>query len=113
MHDRSVLDAEVVSELQDIMGQDFQMLVESFQRDGEQRLVALDQRFGGDADTLRSQAHSFKGSSSNLGAVRVADVCMELETLASNGELANAPPLIDSLKRHFQQACAALRATLA
>ncbi|MEQ3724201.1 Hpt domain-containing protein [Alcanivorax sp.] len=114
MHDRSVLDAEVVSELQDIMGQDFQMLIESFQHDGEQRLAALDQAFaGGDADTLRSQAHSFKGSSSNLGAVRVAEVCMELETLASNGELASAPPLIDSLKRHFQQACVALSATLA
>ena len=39
MHDRSVLDVEVVSELQDIMGQDFQMLVESFQRDGERRHV--------------------------------------------------------------------------
>ena len=113
MHDRSVLDAEVVSELQDIMGQDFQMLVESFQRDGEQRLAALEQALaGGDAETLRSQAHSFKGSSSNLGATHVAGVCMALETLASNGELASAPPLIDSLNQHFQQACAALSATL-
>lgn len=114
MHDRSVLDAEVVSELQDIMGQDFQMLVESFQRDGEQRLAALDQAFAeGDADTLRSQAHSFKGSSSNLGATHVAGLCMELEGLASSGELVSAQPLIHSLKQHFQQACAALNATLA
>ena len=114
MHDRSVLDAEVVSELQDIMGQDFQMLVESFQRDGEQRLAVMDLACAeGDADALRSQAHSFKGSSSNLGATRVADVCMELETMASNGELSSAPPLIDSLKQHFQQACAAFSATLA
>ena len=114
MHDRSVLDVEVVSELQDIMGQDFQMLVESFQRDGEQRLAALDQAFAaGDAETLRSQAHSFKGSSSNLGAIHVASLCMELETLASSGDLANAPALIHSLKQHFQQACAALNATLA
>ena len=82
MHDRSVLDVEVVSELQDIMGQDFQMLVESFQRDGEQRLAALDQAFAqGDANTLRSQAHSFKGSSSNLGTTYVAGLCMDLETL--------------------------------
>ena len=114
MHDRSVLDVEVVSELQDIMGQDFQMLVESFQRDGEQRLAALDQAFAqGDANTLRSQAHSFKGSSSNLGATYVAGLCMDLETLASSGDLATAPPLIHSLKQHFQQACAALNATLA
>ena len=114
MHDRSVLDAEVVSELQDIMGQDCQMVVESFQRDGEQRLAALDQAFAGDdAGTLRSQAHSFKGSSSNLGAIHVAGLCMELETLSSSGDLANAPALIHSLKQHFQQACAALNATLA
>ena len=114
MHDRSVLDVEVVSELQDIMGQDFQMLVESFQRDGEQRLAALDQAFAGDdAGTLRSQAHSFKGSSSNLGAIHVSGLCMELETLASSGDLASASTLLHSLKQHFQQACAALNATLA
>ena len=110
MHDRSVLDVEVVSELQDIMGQDFQMLVESFQRDGEQRLAALDQAFAqGDANTLRSQAHSFKGSSGNLGAVRVFELCMQLESLAREGELGQVSDLLTRLRDAFDQACDALR----
>ncbi|MEQ3635736.1 Hpt domain-containing protein [Alcanivorax sp.] len=109
MHDRSVLDAEVVSELQDVMGQDFQMLVESFQRDGEKRLAAMFTALEEeDKEALRRQAHSFKGSSSNLGAIGVADVCMALEIRVSNDDLASLRPLIESLKWQFQQACTAL-----
>ncbi len=114
MQDGSLLDAELVSELQEIMGQNFQMLVESFRRDGEQRLAAMEKALEAeDKEALRRQAHSLKGSSSNLGAVRVVDVCVALELAVSNRELANVPVLLECLKQQFRQACTALQACLA
>lgn len=110
MQDSAILDKEVVSELQDVMGQDFQMLVDSFHRDGEQRLEALHSAFAaGDLETLRRQAHSFKGSSGNLGAVRVFDLCMQLESLAREGETGQVSDLLTRLRDAFDQACEALR----
>ncbi|MBL4571208.1 MAG: Hpt domain-containing protein [Alcanivorax sp.] len=110
MQESAILDDEVVSELQDVMGQDFQMLVDSFQRDGAQRLVALQAAHeASDQETLRRQAHSFKGSSGNLGAVRVFDLCMQLENLAREGELEQVSDLLTRLGDAFDQACDALR----
>ena len=110
MQDTAILDSDVVSELQDVMGQDFQVLVDSFQRDGEQRLTALRAALAEqDTETLRCQAHSFKGSSGNLGAARVCQLCLQLESLATEGELDQVPTFLDSLERAFQQACEALQ----
>ncbi|MEQ3778292.1 MAG: Hpt domain-containing protein [Alcanivorax sp.] len=110
MQDSAILDDEVVTELQDVMGQDFSMLVDSFKRDGEQRLHTLASAYtAGDQETLRRQAHSFKGSSGNLGAVRVFELCMQLESLAREGELGQVSDLLTRLRDAFDQACDALR----
>ncbi|MED5389666.1 MAG: Hpt domain-containing protein [Pseudomonadota bacterium] len=110
MQDSAILDTEVVSELQEVMGQDFQMLVDSFLRDGEQRMSALQSAFeAGDQEALRQQAHSFKGSSGNLGAVNVFALCMQLESLAREGELSQVPDLLSRLRQSFDEACDHLR----
>lgn len=110
MQNSAILDDEVVKELQDVMGQDFQMLVDSFHRDGTQRLAALQAaQAAGDQEVLRRQAHSFKGSSGNLGAVQVFELCMQLESLAREGKLGQAPDLLARLQGAFEQACTALR----
>lgn len=36
----------------------------------------------GDGETLYLAAHKFKGSSSNLGAIALVDICKQVETLA-------------------------------
>ncbi len=108
--DTQTIDMDIVEELKDVMGDDFSLLVESFIRDGQQRLqvmkVALD---GQDQEALRAQAHSFKGSSSNLGALQVRDYCLALETLASRGELAAAPAEMEKLESAFLKASEALK----
>ena len=48
-----------------------------------QRLAALHEAVReGHMDGIRQQAHSFKGSSGNLGALRVSALCLEMEQLA-------------------------------
>ena len=92
------MDQELLAELQDIMGGDFATLVESWQRDTAMRVEgikkAIDQN---DPAQLRQVAHSLKGSSSNLGARCVVDVCIELETLANLNELKSAKSVLSKL----------------
>lgn len=108
--DNQLIDSDIVAELKDVMGDDFSLLVDSFIRDGQQRLEAISSAVAGqDAETMRAQAHSFKGSSSNLGAVQVRECCLAMETLATQGQLDQAAALLAKLEEAFHKAAEALK----
>ena len=73
------LNRDVLSSLQEVMGDDYPTLLDTFLADSEVRLNQLHET--GDAETLGATAHSFKGSSGHLGAVRLAQLCQRLEAL--------------------------------
>jgi len=109
MEQPPVLDTTVINELREIMGADFKTLVASYIRDGGQRLQALHDGFAvGDVEQIRQQAHSFKGSSGNLGALRVTGICLEIEQYAREGNLSAAGTLMEALENEFQKSCDAL-----
>lgn len=100
-----VLDRDVVAELQSVMGPDFRTLVESFFRDSEQRLTLLQEIIDrGEADELRQAAHSFKGSSGNLGALALSGLCLELEQAGRSGQLDQVPELMERIRQAYNQA---------
>ena len=49
-----------------------------------------------------------KGSSSNLGARRLASICLNIERLAKAGQLADAQELYPELTAEFGRVCAIL-----
>ena len=57
---------------------------------------------GGDAEKLKAAAHSFKSSSANLGAVRLAGVCFELENLGRSGSTEGALPLLLQAEEEYR-----------
>jgi two-component system, sensor histidine kinase and response regulator len=57
---------------------------------------------GGDAEKLKAAAHSFKSSSANLGAQKLADVCKELETLGRKGSTQGALPLLMQVEEEYR-----------
>lgn len=75
------LDHEVFSALREVMEDEYPLLLDTFLADSEERLRQLHK--ADDADQLILAAHSFKGSSSNMGAVRLAELCHQLETQAN------------------------------
>ncbi len=83
------LDGEVIATLRDIMQDDFVDLIETFIKDSLQRREALAQaERSGDREALRRAAHSFKGSSANIGARSLSDLCRQLEdALVAGGEV--------------------------
>lgn len=89
------LDSEVLDALQELMQDDFPILVETFTQDAEQRLQQLRSHLhSGDWRALRHSAHSFKGSCGNMGALALQDVCLQLELAAEQADVDQASALI-------------------
>jgi signal transduction histidine kinase/CheY-like chemotaxis protein len=66
------------------------------------RLVALrESAEAGDAHSVERIAHTLKGSCGNLGAVRMAAICNELEEIGRSENLAAAPARISRLNEEF------------
>lgn len=90
------MDPQVLAGLQEVMEGEYPQLLDTFLHDSEERVKALHMA-GGDTQALRQIAHSFKGSSGNLGAVQLALLCQELE-MASAGDIGG---LVDQIDREF------------
>jgi HPt (histidine-containing phosphotransfer) domain-containing protein len=54
-----------------------------------------------DAEALRREAHSLKGSSSHMGAVQMLCLCADLEEQARTAELTGAPEILRRLDAAF------------
>ncbi|HWT69075.1 MAG TPA: Hpt domain-containing protein [Pseudomonas sp.] len=93
------LDPDVLSALRDVMEDEFSTLIDTFLTDSEQRLRQL--AVAVDAPQLLEAAHSFKGSSSNMGAVRLAGLCHDLEHRAKERNLTGIESLIAEITREF------------
>ena len=65
-----------------------------------------------DAEALRQGAHALKGSSSNLGALRMGELCAELEALARSGELADADETLARIEAEWARVRAAFDSEL-
>jgi HPt (histidine-containing phosphotransfer) domain-containing protein len=96
------LDSAVLAALQDVMEDEYPVLLDTYLADSEERLRLLRQAMREtDAQALRLAAHSFKGSCSNMGAPMLASLCKQLEEVGRRELLAEAPELIEQVEREF------------
>jgi len=93
------LDPDVLSGLQEVMEGEYPKLLDTFLDDSQKRVEAL-RKARDDAKALGRIAHSFKGSSGNLGAVRLAQLCQRLE-VESAGTAADLGDLVDQIDHEF------------
>ena len=93
------LDPAVLNALQEVMENEYPVLLETFLADSEERLRVL--RKPEDAVELMNAAHSFKGSSSNMGAIHLAALCHELEQRARQHSLAGVETLVGEIDSEF------------
>jgi len=61
-----------------------------------------------DAPNMTQAAHKLKGSSFNLGARGLANVCQKIETRGKNNDFAGIEALLEQLDRCFEQSSSAL-----
>lgn len=98
------LDAQVLTELEQLLGDDFTELVDTFLKDSMQRIEELEGTIQSTvAEDVRYAAHSFKGSSLNLGALRLSELCRQLEEMAVQGRLYRSCECLEQIKAEFEQ----------
>nr|WP_189664175.1 Hpt domain-containing protein [Pseudomonas sp. SWRI111] len=81
------------------MGDGYQELLETFLADSKSRLHQLQGTTS--AKTLSDIAHSFKGSASNMGAVRLVALCEELESNAKDKSPQALAQLVAEIHKEF------------
>jgi len=85
---KNYLDYDILDELCEIMGDDMQMLVESYVSDSADKLKSLKElNIKTQQDDIYRLAHSLKGSSRNLGLAAFAEYCENIEKTARNEKL--------------------------
>ncbi|MCU9948593.1 Hpt domain-containing protein [Pseudomonas sp. PDM13] len=96
------IDNGVLAALQEVMEDEYPVLLDTFLVDSEERVRLLHQACDQqDAQALRLAAHSFKGSCSNMGAPLLATLCKQLEESARRERLEDAPDLVERIEREF------------
>ncbi|MCH8496914.1 MAG: Hpt domain-containing protein [Marinobacter sp.] len=104
MNENTHLDMDALSELREVMGEEFNVLLETFINDSAQRINALHSALHSeDADALGKAAHSFKGSSMNIGATQLGHLCLKVETAGRQGDLTGVESVIADITEEFAQ----------
>jgi HPt (histidine-containing phosphotransfer) domain-containing protein len=93
------VDRDVLSALHEVMEDNYPELLDTFLTDSETRLRELQKT--ADAEVLAYVAHSFKGSSSNMGATRLAELCHELELHARDKSPSEIIKLVADIHDEF------------
>ena len=114
-----------LSELKEVLDVSILAEIRSLEADGEPNLLAelidayqvnsgnlMDQISSslstGDRNLLKKAAHNLKGSSGNLGAYRLAEMCGKLEVLAEKGKMEAISPWLPVLEEEHSRVLAAL-----
>ncbi len=112
------LDQEIVSTLQ-AMGDEadptfFREVVEAFFTDTADLIATLQQAITSEEmDVIERTAHTLKGSSTNVGALGMADICYELQTAGSVANILETAACLTRLESEFARVCRALADLLA
>jgi HPt (histidine-containing phosphotransfer) domain-containing protein len=104
---------EVIEDLREIMGAEFDSLVRVFLEDAPMTVARMERAAtANDIDGLVAPAHSLKSTSANLGAMRLSELAKSVEHGARRGEVPDPAGLVRALAGEFQRVAAALRALL-
>ena len=97
------LDPTQINTLRDLMGDDFDALIDAFRADSLEQVDAIARAANrNEPDGLWLQAHSLKGACSNLGAIDLAALCERIEAFARQHDCVMAQSLIVELRAEYR-----------
>ena len=109
-------DALDKADLMDRVDGDMEFLaetVEMFKEDGPELIEQMRLAVGdGNAESLASAAHTFKGMVANFSAQPTIDAALRLETMGKSGNLADAGEALNSLEKEALRLTSALEDVL-
>lgn len=107
------INLQQIEELKDILGDEFQGLIDAFLQDSRQRMSRAREAMGcADFELAQREFHSLKGSCGNVGAQVLAQLFLQLETLLKKADFQSAAQQLPELEREYQRVRQALRLTM-
>jgi histidine phosphotransfer protein HptB len=101
-----------LQELRELLDDEFDTLIESYIADSKIRLKAVQHAFDHNDNAAGYEAiHSLKGASANIGATRLADMCLKLQMECKANRISSNELLIQMVQEE-QQAVSAYLLTL-
>jgi HPt (histidine-containing phosphotransfer) domain-containing protein len=115
---QAVLDPEVIESLRELTppGEPdvLREVLQLFLDDVPVRISRLRAAWqAGDAVELHRTAHSLKGSSGNVGATQLFDVCRQIDEQGKAGDLSQMPALVASLDAEYAKVEAEIKQLMA
>ncbi len=109
-----VIDTEILEDLKHVAGDDASDIVaefiDSYLEDAPPKLQEINRATeADDAEALRNYAHALRSLSVTIGAMFLAQICTELETIARNGTTYGASSLVKKLHTEYQRVEKALQ----
>ncbi len=111
--DTPPLDLSVLESLRGLQGQGepdiVTELADMFLDDASAQLSSLRAALEGeDARRVEEISHTLKGSSGNMGAARMAEICAQLQDAGASGDLGRSSELLERLEAEFERVRVAL-----
>lgn len=103
-----VVDAETIESLKSLCDPGdlslFHDLIDTYLVDSPTRLEAVEAALAaGDPVAMERAAHGLKSSSANMGALGLASLCKQLETLGRGGQIDGAAGLVTHARSEFDR----------
>ena len=96
------VDLEALAVLKEIMEDEFTALVHTYLTDAQGRIALMHELLEQqNLDEISKNAHSLKGSSSNLGASLLTDLCFQVEQRSKKDQTEGLDMLIKQIHEEF------------
>jgi HPt (histidine-containing phosphotransfer) domain-containing protein len=104
--DLPVIDRNIIRSIFQMAGQRavplLTSIIQAYQEDAPMYCTAIEAAIESqDIEALRKSAHTLRSSSANLGGLRLADACKQLENLARSGTTEGSPDQLPALQRYY------------
>ena len=109
----AALDAKVLQELKDLVGDDSSNLlaevINSYLEDAPKLLSDISEAIlQGNAVVLKRAAHTLKSTSASVGATTLSQLCLELETMSRTGVIKGVTESLSKIEAEYEKVKAAL-----
>lgn len=106
------IDPVVFSEMQELMEESLGEFIVTYLENSPKLIHLIGQALSGDVDleVVYHNAHQLKGGSGSIGAMKVFQLCREIEEKARSSDSAGLESLFQQLQQAYEQAADELKA---
>lgn len=107
------IDTAMLTQLKELLGERFVELVDRFVEDGSKRMGLLRDAVPiREYEVIHAEAHGLKGSSRNIGANPLGDMCASLESKGKNEDDSDLETLFAAVEQEFAAVCDYLKSLI-